>query len=76
MVYITIPVIPSCFMAFFSDPYSPSYNFQFFIHLNNTKVTILHYNALLFQNSNVIVFNYIHDIDCDLDIQLVSSDVQ
>ena len=25
-------VIPSCFMAFFSDPYSPL-NFQFFIYL-------------------------------------------
>ena len=33
MVYITIPAIPSCFMAFFSDPYSHFKNFQFFIHL-------------------------------------------
>ena len=27
---ITTSAIPSCFMAFFSDPYSP---FKFFIHL-------------------------------------------
>jgi len=27
------PAIPSCFMAFFSDPYSPFENFQFLIHI-------------------------------------------
>ena len=34
MVYITTPAIPSCFMAFFSDPYSP-FNFLFiqFVYL-------------------------------------------
>jgi len=30
VVYITTPVIPSCFMAFFSDPYSPFENFNFY----------------------------------------------
>jgi len=33
VVYITIPAIPSCFLAFFSDPYSPFEIFQFFITL-------------------------------------------
>ena len=30
MVYITTPVIPSCFLAFFSDPYSLFENFSFY----------------------------------------------
>ena len=30
MVYITTPVIPSCFVAFFSDLYFPFLNFKFF----------------------------------------------
>jgi len=30
VVYITTPAIPSCFVSFFSDPYSSIENFQFF----------------------------------------------
>jgi len=33
VVYMTIPAIPSCFVAFFSDPYSPFKIFNFFILL-------------------------------------------
>ena len=33
MVYITIPAIPSCFVAFFSDSYSHFKISNFFIHL-------------------------------------------
>ena len=33
MVYITTPAIPSCLVAFFSDPYSYFKISNFFIHL-------------------------------------------
>jgi len=35
VVYITTPVIPSCFMAFFSDPYSP---FAIFHYTSNNCI--------------------------------------
>jgi len=31
VVYMTTPAIPSCFVAFFSDPYSHFESFNFFI---------------------------------------------